>query len=108
MEEGDMTKSTAATSFKADVFERVRDMHRSWLERLQEMRQMESDFGSRLLTAKSPTEAASVCSEWMAKHAEAMASEQKTFATAWLGLILDVMTTASTLKTSDRDQKSEP
>jgi hypothetical protein len=102
MEEGDMTKSTA--NVNADLFKRVRDMRRAWLERLRETRRIESDFGRRLLTAKDSAEATSVCSEWMENHVEA------TFATAWLGLIFDVMTAgpAISAESFDRDHKSEP
>jgi hypothetical protein len=79
------------TSFNIGLFERMRDMHRSWLERLREIRQLESDFGTKLLTAKSPSEATIICNEWMAKRLETVANEQQTFATAWIGLISDVL-----------------
>jgi len=46
-----MTKKTETTSFA--LFERMRDMDRSRLERLREIQQIELDFGTRLLTAKS-------------------------------------------------------
>ena len=84
-------------------------MHRSRLKRLQEMRQIEADLGSRLLTAKTLTESARIRNEWMAKHVETIGGEQKTFTTAWLGLLLDAMATPSTLssKLLDRDHKSE-
>jgi hypothetical protein len=109
VEEGDMTKNTGKSSFNANLFERVRDMRRAWLERLQETRRIESDFGRRLLTAKSSAEALGVCSEWMAKHVETIASERRRFATAWLGLIFDVTTTdpPTSAEPSDRDHKSE-
>ena len=108
MDDGDEARRTEAMTFNARLFEQMRDMHRTWLERLQEIRQIESDFGTRLLTAKSPSEAANVCGEWMTKHVETIAREQKTFAKAWLGLITDVMASASTVsaKASDGDHKS--
>lgn len=46
-------------------------------------RHLESDFGMKLMTAKTPFEAASICDEWMAKHVEIIAHEQKTFTNAW-------------------------
>ena len=75
------------TYFNTGLFERMRDMHRLWLERLQEIRQIESDFGTRLLNAKNPSEARTLCNEWMAKRLATVASEQQVFAAAWLGLI---------------------
>jgi hypothetical protein len=78
-----------ARSRANNLFERMRDMHRSWLERLREIRQIESDFGARLLIAKSPSEATAICNEWMTKRLEIAVSEQQTFAAAWLGLISD-------------------
>jgi hypothetical protein len=84
-----MTEPADFIGFNNHLFERMREMHRSWLERLQEIRQIESDFGTRLLTAKGPSEATSVCSEWMTKRVETVAREQQAFAAAWLGLISD-------------------
>jgi hypothetical protein len=82
-----MSQTPQSTYSNAELFERMQDMHRSWIERLREIRQIESDFGSRLLNAKNPTEATMVCTEWMARRLETVASEQQTFATAWFGLI---------------------
>lgn len=93
-----MTNGTEATSFKSfntGLFERMQDMNRSWLEKLREIRQIESDFGNRLLNAKSPSEATIVCNEWMGKRLEIVASEQQTFAAAWLGLVSDVIRSTS-------------
>ena len=108
MDDGDEARRTEATTFNARLFEQMRDMHRTWLERLQGIRHLESDFGTRLMTAKSRSEAAIVCGEWMVKHVETIADEQKTFASAWLRLIVEMMGSASAVsaKTSERDQKS--
>jgi hypothetical protein len=88
----------------------MRDMHRSWLVKLREIRQIESEFGTRLLTAKSPSEATNICNEWMAKRLETVASEQQTFATGWLGLISDAIKSESTIsaKEPDHDQIVAP
>jgi len=51
-----MTEPADFMGFNNNLFQRMRDMHRSWLERLREIRQIESDFGTRLLIAKSPSE----------------------------------------------------
>jgi hypothetical protein len=105
-----MTKeaeTTRVTSFNNRLFERMRDMNRSWVERLREIHQIESDFGSKLLGAKSPTEATAICHDWMAKRLEVSAGEQRSFTTAWLGLISDVIrsTSATSAHTADRDKK---
>ena len=81
-----MSQTAGTTYSNAELLERMQDMHRSWIERLREIRQIESDFGNRLLTAKDPSEAIMVCTEWMARRLETVASEQQTFATAWLNL----------------------
>ena len=83
------------------LFERMRDMHRLWLERLQEIRQIESDFGARLLNAKNPSEARTLCNEWMARRLEIVAGEQQNFAAAWVGLISEVATSAASATDSD-------
>jgi hypothetical protein len=93
------------TSFNGILFERMQDMNRSWLERLRETRLLESQFGDRLLAARSHSEATAICYEWMAKRIEKVASEQQAFATAWLELISDVMksTSAMSAKASARE-----
>jgi hypothetical protein len=89
-----MSQTPETTYSTVELFERMQDMHRSWIERLREIRQMESDFGNRLLNAKNPMEATMVCTEWMARRLETVASEQQTFATAWLGLISNAVKSA--------------
>jgi len=89
-----MSLNAKTTSFNAGLLERMQDMHRSWLERLREIRQVESDFGSRLLNAENPSEATLLCKEWMTKRLELVAGEQQKFTTAWIGLILEVVALA--------------
>jgi len=84
-----MTEPADFIGFNNNLFQRMRDMHRSWLERLREIRQIESEFGTRLLIAKSPSETTAICNEWMTKRVEIVVNEQQTFAAAWLGLISD-------------------
>ena len=92
-----MTKKSETANFGIGLFERMQDMNRSWLEKLREIRLLESHFGNKLLAAKTPSEAAAVCHEWMAKRVETVASEQQAFTTAWLGLISDSMKAGSVL-----------
>jgi len=91
-----MTKKMEAAEFNNTLFERMQDMNRAWLEKLREIRLIESDFRSRLLSAKSSSEATAVCNEWMAKRLEAVASEQQAFTTAWIELIADAMKSSYT------------
>jgi hypothetical protein len=85
-----MTTQTETTYFNGRLFDRMQDMNRTWLERLREIRQIEAEYGSKLLAAKTPTEAAAICNEWMAKRLETVANEQKAFTTAWLDLFSDM------------------
>ena len=84
-------EGVSLAGFNAGLFDRMRRMNRSWLERLREIHQIESEFGARLLAANSPAEATTVCHEWMAKRLEAVASEQRAFTTAWVGLVSETL-----------------
>ena len=84
-------ETTSFSSFNAGLFDRMRIMSRSWIERLREVHQIEQDFGARLLAAKSPSDATIICHEWMAKRLETVACEQKAFTTEWLGLVSDTI-----------------
>jgi hypothetical protein len=84
-------ETTSFSSFNAGLFDRMRIMSRSWIERLREVRQIEQDFGERLLAAESPSHATIICHEWMARRLETVACEQKAFTTEWLGLVSDTI-----------------
>ena len=101
-----MTVKAETTGFNDRLFERMQDMNRTWIERLREIRQIESDFGSRLLRAESSPEAAAICHEWMAKRLEAVAYEQRTFTTAWLALISDTMKLARPVKSPGQNAQN--
>jgi hypothetical protein len=93
-----MTIQTETTYFNGRLFDRMQDMNRTWLERLREIRQIEAEYGSKLLAAKTPSEAATICNEWMAKRLETVANEQKAFTTAWLDLFSDMAISAAPTK----------
>ena len=82
-----MTEPADLMGFNNKLFERMRDIHRSWPERLREIRQIEAEFGARLLTAKNASEATAICDEWMTKRLETIANEQQILAAGWLGLV---------------------
>jgi hypothetical protein len=90
-----MTTQTETTYFSAKLFDRMQDMNRTWLERLREIREIEAEYGSKLLAAKTPSEAATICNEWMARRLETVANEQKAFTTAWLDLFSDMAISAT-------------
>jgi hypothetical protein len=103
----DMSQKAGTTYSNAELLERMQAMHRSWIERLREIRQIESDFGDRLLTAKNPSEAIMVCTEWMARRLETVASEQKTFATAWLDLVSNAVKSARPAPTKSPESSQD-
>ena len=86
---GTTIEPESSAAFSSGLYDRMLRMNRWWLERLRELRQIESEFGDRLMAAKSPAEATTICHEWMAKRLETVASEQQTFTTAWLELVSD-------------------
>jgi hypothetical protein len=102
-----MSQKSETTCFNVGLLERMQDMHRSWIERLREIRQIESDFGNRLLNAKNPSEATMICTEWMARRLETVAGEQQMFAAAWLGLISDAVKSARPAPTKSLESSQD-
>jgi hypothetical protein len=94
-----MTATMQISSLRSSLFARMQEMNRSWLESLREIREIESDFGYRLLIAETPAEAANICNAWMARRLEAIANEQRAFTLAWLALISDVVDSESSTGT---------
>ena len=80
----------AHMGYKTRLFERMRGMHRAWIEKAREIRDLELNYGSKLMAAKSPAHAASLCNEWMAKRMAIVAHEQEMFANSWLWLLADM------------------
>src|SRR5712671_2017421 len=90
-----MDQSYALTSvpgvpLKSRLFERMRSMHRAWLKNAQEIRQLESDYGARLMSAKAASEAASFWNEWMARRMAVAVREQEFFANSWAWSLADI------------------
>jgi hypothetical protein len=90
---------------KTRLFDRMRGMHRAWIEKAQEIRDLEQNYGSKLMAAKSPAHAASLCNEsmpsaWRSSH------EQEMFANSWLWLPADMIEapTSAPAKVSERGQ----
>ncbi len=89
------TDTASFRNFNNGLFERMRDMNRSRLEKLRDIHRVDADFSSKLLFAKNPSEATALCGQWMANRLEAVTREQQSFATAWLGLISDAVNNAA-------------
>ncbi|MES2292333.1 MAG: hypothetical protein V4527_03450 [Pseudomonadota bacterium] len=105
-EESPMTSKLVSQVFNNCLFERMRDMNRSRLERLREIRQFESVFESRLLAARTHSEATEICNEWMRQRMEAVAIEQRAFTTAWLNVVSDMLKAASPGRAAEDYQES--
>jgi hypothetical protein len=89
-----MDQSQARTDggmpFNTRLFERMRAMHHAWLKNAQELRQLELDYGAKLMSARTAPEAASFCNEWMVKRMVVVLREQEMFANSWVWLLADV------------------
>jgi hypothetical protein len=92
-----MTDKTETRTINGDLFQRVQDMQRSWLDRLRELQQIESDYGTKLLHAKSPAEATAICGEWTARRLETIAANHQSLTAAWLELASDVVHSTSAM-----------
>ena len=77
--------------FNDNLLEKMRSMHRSWFDNLQMIRQIESEFGTRIIGAKSSAEAINICNDWMKKRLELLSEEQRLFVAGWLSLISDMV-----------------
>ena len=91
MDEGTGTRAADMRDFKTRLYERMRGMHREWLSNAQEIRQLELDYGAKLMSAGTSLEAASFCNEWMSKRLAIVAHEQEMFANSWLWLLADMV-----------------
>jgi hypothetical protein len=104
MDEASRAQGTDTTGFKSRLYERMRGMHREWLKNAQEIRQLELDYGAKLMTARTSLEAASFCNEWMAKRLAIVAHEQKMFKNSWLWLLAEMVgsPSAATARVTER------
>jgi hypothetical protein len=59
----------------------MQETNRSWPKWLREIRQIDSYYGARLLVAKNPAEATTICN-WIKKYVEIVATEQCSFTIA--------------------------
>ena len=87
--------------FNANLFGRMRIMHREWLRNAQEIRRLEVDYSAKLISARTAPQAASFCNEWMAKRMAIVAQEQEMFVNS--GQLADMINppTVAPTKVSD-------
>ena len=90
MNHGQAQTNDPRARFNADLFGRMRIMHREWLRNAQEIRQLEVDYGAKLMSARTAPEAASFCNEWMAKRMAIVVRDQEMFANCWVWLLTDM------------------
>jgi hypothetical protein len=62
------------TGARSEIWDKLQDSNRKWLDRLQNEASMAADFANRLTSARSLTETASLFQNWTVKHME-MANE---------------------------------
>ena len=86
-----MSSDRETSKLRNTLFNHMQDMHRTWLERLRDIRKVESEFGSRLLGAAGPLEAMTICNMWMAARLKAVGAEHNAFTAAWLDLVSDTI-----------------
>jgi hypothetical protein len=86
-----MNEKRQSAIFTDGLLEKMRDMHRAWFENLQMIRQVESEFGARIVSAKSSAEAINICNDWMKRRLELISAEQSLFVAGWLSLISDMV-----------------
>lgn len=76
--------------------EHVQFGYQAWMERLQEMQEIEAMFASELLATRDPDEALKICNRWIAKRLDLLAADSKAFSGFWMDL---VMTAAGSVTT---------
>jgi hypothetical protein len=68
--------------------EQVKMGHQAWMERLQEMQAIESEFTKELVTTRDPSAALKICNRWIAKRVELLAADSKAFTGFWMDLVM--------------------
>jgi hypothetical protein len=90
MNQGQVRANSPDVPFNTRLFERMRGVHREWLKNAQQIRELELDYGAKLMSARTPVQAAAICNEWMAKRMAVVVHEQEMFANSWVWLLAHV------------------
>jgi hypothetical protein len=86
-------QTVAGTSFPGAAAidrlnEQVKMGHQAWMERLQEMQAIESQFTKELVATRDPSTALKICNRWIAKRVELLAADSKAFTGFWMDLVM--------------------
>ena len=90
MEQSHTLTSALGVPLKSRLFERMRTLHQVWLKNAQEIRQLEVDYGAKLMSAATASAAASFWNEWMARRMALVLRGQEMFANSWAGSLADI------------------
>ena len=65
------------TKAQTELIEKLRELNRQWIERVQSEANLVSEFASKLSAARSIPDAMSACQEWTSRRFEMMADDGK-------------------------------
>jgi len=60
-----------------ELFEKLQEMNRNWIERMQSEAALASEFATKLTAARSIPETATVCQDWAKRRMEMSAEDAK-------------------------------
>ncbi len=66
-------------NLQTELFEKLQETNRQWLDRAQSEAALASEFASKLTSVRSLPEAMAACQEWTARRFEMMAEDGKHF-----------------------------
>lgn len=68
--------------------EQVKMGHQAWMERLQEMQAIETEFTKELMATRDPSAALKVCNRWITKRLELLTADSKAFTGFWMDIVI--------------------
>jgi hypothetical protein len=68
--------------------EQVKMGHQAWMERLQEMQAIETEFTKELMATRDPSAALKVCNRWITKRLELLTADSKAFTGFWMDIVM--------------------
>lgn len=80
----------------------VQKIHTDWLQRMDELRQKEAEFGVKLLECKNPSQVVSVWNDWLVGRFGAIVSEQQILTKSWTDVLTEVSQVALSGAKSDK------
>jgi hypothetical protein len=64
-------------AMQTELFEKLQEMNRNWIERMQSEAALASEFATRLTAARSIPETTTVCQDWAKRRMEMSAEDAK-------------------------------